>query len=285
MSTTSLLRYTWPMQRDVAAFHDAFNMPNLIATPGPLPLDRLELRIGLLREEAIAELRVAASKKDPVALVDAFIDAIYVAVGALVEMGQDAGNPIGSGGRTDRPFNLGVLVENGHVCAAANEMYVGMLQAAFARQDVQKSIELLDAIITSSYFALLGAGIDPQPFFDEVQRSNMSKLGADGTPIHSRGVELDGYPAGKVLKGPTYSPPDLPSVFAKLYGLKPDAAPVISPDFERGVRAAAEAFRLYFLDENEAPMYYIEKPELISFEEAAVKDALRAEQLRLERAR
>lgn len=37
--------------------------------------------------------------------------------------------------------------------------------------------------------------------FTEIQRSNMSKLGADGRPIHRED--------GKVMKGPNYSRPDL----------------------------------------------------------------------------
>lgn len=41
--------------------------------------------------------------------------------------------------------------------------------------------------------------------FAEIQRSNMSKLGADGKPV----VRED----GKVLKGPGYSQPDLKKIF------------------------------------------------------------------------
>lgn len=37
--------------------------------------------------------------------------------------------------------------------------------------------------------------------FEEIQRSNMSKLGEDGKPVYRED--------GKVLKGPNYSPPDL----------------------------------------------------------------------------
>jgi predicted HAD superfamily Cof-like phosphohydrolase len=40
--------------------------------------------------------------------------------------------------------------------------------------------------------------------FAEIQRSNMSKLGADGQPIYRED--------GKVMKGPNYSPPDLTKV-------------------------------------------------------------------------
>ena len=42
--------------------------------------------------------------------------------------------------------------------------------------------------------------------FAEIQRSNMSKLGADGKPIYRED--------GKVMKGPNYSQPDLAGVLS-----------------------------------------------------------------------
>lgn len=43
--------------------------------------------------------------------------------------------------------------------------------------------------------------------FDEIQRSNMSKLGADGKPIYRED--------GKVLKGPNYFRPNIKSILEK----------------------------------------------------------------------
>lgn len=43
--------------------------------------------------------------------------------------------------------------------------------------------------------------------FDEIQRSNMSKLGADGKPIYRED--------GKVLKGPNYFRPNISGVLEK----------------------------------------------------------------------
>ena len=43
--------------------------------------------------------------------------------------------------------------------------------------------------------------------FNEIQRSNMSKLGDDGKPIYRED--------GKVLKGPNYSKPDIKSILYK----------------------------------------------------------------------
>lgn len=43
--------------------------------------------------------------------------------------------------------------------------------------------------------------------FDEIQKSNMSKLGADGKPIYRED--------GKVLKGPNFFTPDIASILEK----------------------------------------------------------------------
>jgi len=43
--------------------------------------------------------------------------------------------------------------------------------------------------------------------FDEIQRSNMSKLGADGNPIYRED--------GKVMKGPAYFKPNIASILGE----------------------------------------------------------------------
>ena len=46
-----------------------------------------------------------------------------------------------------------------------------------------------------------------EAIFDEIQRSNMSKLGVDGKPIYRED--------GKVLKGPNYFKPDIEKILKK----------------------------------------------------------------------
>jgi len=46
-----------------------------------------------------------------------------------------------------------------------------------------------------------------EAIFNEIQRSNMSKLGADGKPIYRED--------GKVMKGPNYFKPDILSILDK----------------------------------------------------------------------
>ena len=65
-------------------------------------------------------------------------------------------------------------------------------------------VEVADALSDLMVVVLgVGAafGIDLDKCFDEVHRSNMSKLSEDGKPIYNE--------YGKVMKGPNYSPPDL----------------------------------------------------------------------------
>lgn len=78
------------------------------------------------------------------------------------------------------------------------------LKEALAQNDI---VEVLDALTDLQYVldgAYLSFGLHgiKNMAFDEVQRSNMSKLGADGKPIRR---ESD----GKILKGPDYFAPDL----------------------------------------------------------------------------
>ena len=65
-------------------------------------------------------------------------------------------------------------------------------------------LEVADAL-TDILYVTYGAGhafgIDLDKCFDEVQNSNMSKLGEDGKPIYNK--------AGKVMKGPNYFKPNL----------------------------------------------------------------------------
>ena len=72
-----------------------------------------------------------------------------------------------------------------------------------AMQD-ENLLEVADAL-TDILYVTYGAGhafgIDLDKCFDEVQNSNMSKLGEDGKPIYNE--------SGKVMKGPNYFKPDL----------------------------------------------------------------------------
>ena len=71
-------------------------------------------------------------------------------------------------------------------------------------------VEMIDAmcdILYVTYGAACAMGIDLTPYFAEVHRTNMAKLGPDGKPI----LRED----GKGLKPPGWEPPDLAGILAK----------------------------------------------------------------------
>ncbi|MBL7947146.1 MAG: nucleoside triphosphate pyrophosphohydrolase family protein [Flavobacteriales bacterium] len=73
-------------------------------------------------------------------------------------------------------------------------------------------VEVADALGDILYIlcgTLLKHGLEHKidEVFREIQRSNMSKLGADGKPIYRED--------GKVMKGPNYFKPDIASILDK----------------------------------------------------------------------
>ena len=72
---------------------------------------------------------------------------------------------------------------------------------AIKNNDLKEAIDALTDILYVTYGAGHAFGINLDECFDEVQKSNMSKLDVDGKPIYNEG--------GKVMKGPNYFKPDL----------------------------------------------------------------------------
>ena len=75
------------------------------------------------------------------------------------------------------------------------------LKEAIDKKDIKEVADALTDILYVTYGAGHAFGIDLDKCFEEVQNSNMSKLGADGKPIYNE--------KGKVMKGPNYFKPDL----------------------------------------------------------------------------
>ena len=75
------------------------------------------------------------------------------------------------------------------------------LNKAIKDNDLKEAVDALTDILYVTYGAGHAFGVDLNKCFDEVQRSNMSKLGEDGKPIYNEN--------GKVMKGPNYFKPDL----------------------------------------------------------------------------
>ena len=80
------------------------------------------------------------------------------------------------------------------------------LKQAIENKDLLEVADALTDILYVTYGAGHAFGIDLDSCFEEVQNSNMSKLGNNDKPIYND--------AGKVMKGPKFFKPDL-SKFAK----------------------------------------------------------------------
>ena len=78
---------------------------------------------------------------------------------------------------------------------------LGELKEAINKKDIKEVADALTDILYVTYGAGHAFGIDLDKCFEEVQNSNMSKLGSDGKPIYNE--------KGKVMKGPNYFKPDL----------------------------------------------------------------------------
>ena len=74
-------------------------------------------------------------------------------------------------------------------------------KVAMKSKDLKEVVDALTDILYVTYGAGHAFGVNLDSCFDEVQKSNMSKLDNDGKPIYNE--------SGKVLKGPNYFKPDL----------------------------------------------------------------------------
>ena len=75
------------------------------------------------------------------------------------------------------------------------------LKEAMKNKDLLEIADALTDILYVTYGAGHAFGVDLDKCFEEVQSSNMSKLGEDSKPIYNE--------SGKVMKGPKYFKPDL----------------------------------------------------------------------------
>ena len=84
---------------------------------------------------------------------------------------------------------------------AMGPVLLAEFEEAIKARDLTQVADSLTDILYVTYGAGIAFGIDLDKCFDEVQKSNMSKLGEDGKPIYNE--------HGKVMKGPKYFEPNL----------------------------------------------------------------------------
>ena len=78
------------------------------------------------------------------------------------------------------------------------------LEEALNEKNIEETADALTDILYVTYWAGHAFGIDLDKCFDEVQKSNMSKLDKFGNPIYNN--------QGKVMKGPLYFNPNFKKI-------------------------------------------------------------------------
>ena len=101
-----------------------------------------------------------------------------------------------------------IYIRSGLLYDKINELRISLineeleeLKKAIKDNDILEVADALTDILYVAYGAGHAFGINLDECFNEVQESNMSKLGSDEKPIYNE--------SGKVMKGPNYFKPDL----------------------------------------------------------------------------
>ena len=107
-----------------------------------------------------------------------------------------------------KTFGQEVKVKSGFSSEKINKLRIDLieeeleeLKEAINKKDLKETIDALTDILFVTYGAGHAFGVNLDECFEEVQNSNMSKLGKDGKPIFNEN--------GKVMKGPNYFKPNL----------------------------------------------------------------------------
>jgi predicted HAD superfamily Cof-like phosphohydrolase len=117
----------------------------------------------------------------------------------MISFGQEAPDSFSPEGFPDELRASLIMEESLEFCQAVQEKdYVGMIDA-------------ICDLLYVTYGAAIALGIDIDPFFAEVHRSNMSKLDPETGMATYRND-------GKVIKPATYSPADIKGLMLKIYG-------------------------------------------------------------------
>ena len=105
-------------------------------------------------------------------------------------------------------FGQEVKKKSGFSSNKINDLRINLIEEelnefkdAMSKKDLKEVADALTDILYVTYGAGHAFGINLDDCFEEVQKSNMSKLGSDGKPIYNEHV--------KVMKGPNYFKPNL----------------------------------------------------------------------------
>ena len=108
----------------------------------------------------------------------------------MITFGQEVKNKSSLGNTSTNKLRINLIKEE-----------LSELEEAIKNNDLIEVADALTDLLYVTYGAGHAFGINLDKCFEEVQNSNMSKLGEDGKPIYNKD--------GKVMKGPNYFKPDL----------------------------------------------------------------------------
>lgn len=172
-------------------FQKAFNS-TCSDMPIKLSEEDAKLRNALFQEE----LREFITAKDRIEQADGLIDMAYICFGDLVSIGEYE-HPM--------PMSSPTSINN----ALEKLSYLSFVT------DINKDIVHSRFQLVMYLLCELGFNAVAGEMFDEVHRSNMSKLDENGQPIINDGVLDPSKPIGKILKSKHFSEPDLKSIIEK----------------------------------------------------------------------
>jgi predicted HAD superfamily Cof-like phosphohydrolase len=180
----------------VKEFHTSFGA--FVGTTPQLPeLKTRNLRKKILEEE-FNEFYEAIEQNDLIEVADALADICYIACGTSISYGITPEKSYEFHSFT-KPNNQG------------REYYLSIMKKVFAYyafaealNDLNKIAESLQDILSTCSSVSDDFNIPLQKVFNEVHRSNMTKLDDNGKPIFRED--------GKIMKSSNYEPPDIKKV-------------------------------------------------------------------------
>lgn len=198
-------------------FHRIYGQP--IRTEPVYAIAELRMRAELIREEA-EELEEGLQKESIIDVADALGDLVYVCYGAAHTHGLllDLSFNIEDGGTPAKPLLKSFIAENlspsprpsihhedaykvvSSLRNIAEDYNKYVHETGLDDGDVEIINNYLVLLVSGSYYASFIFGIPLDAVLQEIQKSNMSKLGEDGKPIYRED--------GKVLKGPNFFVPE-----------------------------------------------------------------------------
>lgn len=186
----------------------------------------MELRCRLIAEEA-QEVLDAIEDRDEIELIDGLCDLLYVTYGAADVLGINLDTAESVGEMSDGLY-WGPIVRSAHDLRQQTELALKALRGLVIHDGytyLAIAKELVELANGCWAMARGGMGIDLTPFFFEVHRTNMHKVGGP--------VRAD----GKGLKPEGWKPPRIESMYNRIMAKNSPSCDVVAP-----IRAKAHAF-------------------------------------------